>query len=64
MVDDKIYSVTGPNGFRRGSLTRVEADKLVARMRDVMERAGWSGKLEVFYRDGSRVRAVTVSGPR
>lgn len=55
IVDTKLYSVKGPNGFRRGSLTKEEAFSLAGRMTSQMKEAGWAGKVEVYYRDGQRV---------
>lgn len=59
-MDEKTYSVTGPNGFRRGSMTRAEADALVERMRAHMRAAGWAGCLDVYYRDGSHVARTRI----
>jgi len=55
IVDEKNYSVVGVNGFRRGSLTRGQAFFLARTMQEQMKTAGWAGKVEVYYRDGSRV---------
>lgn len=54
-MDDKNYSVVGINGFRRGSLTRKQALDMARRMQEQMDRAGWRGKIEVYYRDGTRI---------
>jgi len=55
MFDDKNYIVVGINGFRQGSLTREQAVKLARKMQEQMDRAGWRGKMKVYYRDGSPV---------
>jgi len=55
MIDEKVYTVVGINGFRRGCLGRDEALGLAARMRETMRRHGWAGKVRVFFRDGSLV---------
>ncbi|MFQ5339999.1 MAG: hypothetical protein ACE5F6_00475 [Anaerolineae bacterium] len=55
MIDDKNYTVVGINGYRQGNLTREQAVKLARKMQDQMDRAGWRGKMWVYYRDGSPV---------
>ena len=55
LIDEKNYTVVGPNGFRRGGMRRGEALRLAARMREQMVIAGWAGTVNVYYRDGSRV---------
>lgn len=55
MIDDRIYTVTAINGFRRGSLTREAAIALAKRMNEQMREAGWSGNARVWYRDGTEV---------
>jgi hypothetical protein len=55
MLDDRTYSVVGINGYRQDNLTREQAIRLARRMQEQMDRAGWRGKMRVFYRDGSLV---------
>ena len=59
IVDDGNYTVTGINGFRRGSLKRDEAIAMARRMQEQMDRMGWRGKMRVYYRDGSPVDWAT-----
>ena len=54
-MDENNYTVVGINGFRRGGLTRVEADRVASNMRDQMRAAGWRGKVRIYYRDGKEV---------
>lgn len=54
--DDRNYTVTAINGFRRGSLTRSEAERLARTMRETMRTSGWAGRVRVFFRDGSEVK--------
>lgn len=54
-IDEKNYTVTCVNGFRRGCLRRKEAFALAQRMNEQMRNAGWAGKARIFYRDGSEV---------
>lgn len=56
IIDTKIYSVTGINGFRQCSLTRQQAIALARRMQVQMDDAGWSGKMRVYYCDGSEIQ--------
>lgn len=55
MIDDRNYTVVGINGFRRGSLLKMQALKMAKRMQEQMDRAGWRGEMRVYYRDGSPV---------
>lgn len=55
MIDDRNYAVVGINGFRQGSLTRKQAVDMARRMQEQMDRAGWRGRMQVYYRDGSRI---------
>lgn len=54
-VDNQNYTVTGTNGFRRGSLTREKAIAMARRMQKNWESLGSPVKMNVFYRDGSPV---------
>lgn len=69
LIDDKNYTVVGINGFRQGSLTFEQAVKMACRMQEQMDRAGWRGKMEVYYRDGTRIEwrdrrnTIRVEGP-
>jgi hypothetical protein len=56
LIDEKNYTVVGPNGYRRGGLTREEAFALAANMREQMRTAGWRGDVRVYYRDGTEVK--------
>lgn len=55
IYDEKNYTVVGINGYRRGSLTFQEAHDLASKLNTQMKNNGWSGRAEVYYRDGSRV---------
>lgn len=55
MIDDRNYTVVGINGFRQGSLLKMQALKMAKRMQEQMDRAGWRGEMRVYYRDGSPV---------
>ena len=55
--DERIYTVTGPNGFRKPNLKRQEADDLARRMHAQMQTQGWAGTVRVVYRDGTIVWA-------
>jgi hypothetical protein len=55
IVDEKNYTVVGINGFRRGSLIRIEAFALARKMQEQMQQNGWSGLVKVYYRDGKEV---------
>lgn len=59
VYDDKNYTVVGINGYRQGGLTRAQAVKLARQRQQEMDRAGWRGKMRVFYRDGSPVAWAT-----
>ncbi len=52
---DRNYTVVGLYGYRHGSLTFEEAIALARRMQTQMDKAGWRGKMRVYYRDGSSV---------
>ena len=56
MTDDRNYTVTGPGGYRRGSLTRGQAEMIVARMTKTMKRHGSGGTAHIYYRDGTEVK--------
>jgi hypothetical protein len=60
IIDERIYTVTGPRGLRRGNLTRVEAEDTARALREEATLAGWSGVYRVVYRDGTVVWAGTV----
>lgn len=53
LIDERLYTVVGINGFRQGNLTREQAGRLAAKIREEMERAGWAGDVKIYYRDGS-----------
>lgn len=55
MYDDKNYSVTCINGFRRGSLTKAQAIDLANSMNRQLKQYGWRGKARIWYRDGTEV---------
>jgi hypothetical protein len=55
IVDTKLYTVVGINGYRRAGLTLDEAASLANRMREQMKVAGWRGHVRILYRDGSEV---------
>jgi len=55
IIDDRIYSVVGINGFRHGNLTRSQAIEMAIKMQKLMDNAGWRGRMKVYYRDGSVV---------
>lgn len=60
LVDDKTYAVTGPNGYRAGSLTRDQADRHHDKLVNEMRTAGWAGTVRTYYRDGSCVQQTKV----
>jgi hypothetical protein len=61
VTDDKNYTVTGPNGYRRGSLTREQAEQSATSMNEMMKRRGWRGKARIWYRDGTEVAIAATS---
>ena len=60
MIDNKTYTVTGPNGFRQGNLTETQARRLAEKMLHTMQQAGWAGKVDIYYRDGSLVQSRKI----
>jgi len=52
---ERNYTLTGPYGYRVGSMTRNGAVKQAQRMQVQMARNGWAGTMRVFYRDGTEV---------
>lgn len=56
IIDERLYTVTAPNGYRKSNLTQEEAKQHAARLREQMKKNGWAGKVRVYYRDGSLVR--------
>jgi len=56
---ERNYTVVGINGYRQGNLTREQAIVLASRMQAQMDRAGWRGRMHVYYRDGSPVDWTT-----
>lgn len=60
MTDDRTYSVTTINGYRQANLTREQARAHAAKLADQMQRAGWRGKVCIWYRDGSCVDTLSV----
>ena len=57
---DRNYSVTAPNGYRKGGMSEDEAQTHAAALNQQMRENGWRGKAEVYYRDGSLVPAKKV----
>ncbi len=55
IIDDRIYTVVGINGYRRGNLTKEQAFNLAENLTNQMKIAGWAGKVRVYYRDGTEV---------
>ena len=56
LIDDKLYSVVGINGYRQGNLTKEQAFKLASNLTSQMKTNGWAGKVRIYYRDGSEVK--------
>lgn len=55
LIDDRLYSVVGINGYRQGNLTKEQAFSLAKRLREQMRSAGWAGTVRIYYRDGTEV---------
>lgn len=56
MIDERNYTVTCINGFRRGCLSKSAGISLVRKMNEQLKRLGWNGKARLWYRDGSEVK--------
>lgn len=56
LIDDRTYTVEGPKGYRAGPMTFEQARLQADRMREQMKTAGWSGKVRIYYRDGTEVK--------
>lgn len=54
-IDDKLYSVSGPNGYRKAWFTLSQAHAAAKAMREQMARNGWRGKVRIYYRDGTEI---------
>ena len=62
IIDERTYSVTGPNGYRRAGLSHAQAVAHAESLAEQMRTAGWRGVARVHYRDGSEVASIKVGG--
>jgi hypothetical protein len=64
LIDERNYTVTTINGYRRSNLLRAEAIAHAVRLREQMRVAGWRGEVHVYYRDGQAINwAAEVDKP-
>jgi hypothetical protein len=62
-MSERNYTLTGPCGYRRGSMSRANAVDKARRMQSAMTRNGWPGTMRVFYRDGTEVSTSPTPTP-
>ena len=55
MYDDRNYTVTSINGYRRQNMTREQAIDHAKRLEAAAPLTGWRGKAHIFYRSGAEV---------
>ena len=55
IIDDRLYTVIGPCGFRKGPISKEDAFSVAYDLQQQMRNAGLVGEVKMYYRDGSEV---------